>query len=88
LVYLANDILFHAQRQRADPADFAADSVACVLRSALAVMVSATAVHANAQPLYAVRCCPALRESLARVGRGSREREGSYAAVCETWSAL
>jgi hypothetical protein len=51
LVYLANDILFHAQRQRPDagPAGWAADPVAVELRNALAVMVCATSAHANMQ---------------------------------------
>lgn len=51
LVYLANDILFHAQRQRPDagPTSWAADPVAVELRNALAVMVCATSAHANAQ---------------------------------------
>jgi hypothetical protein len=51
LVYLANDILFHAQRQRPDagPASWAADPVAVELRNALAVMVCATSAHANMQ---------------------------------------
>lgn len=60
LVYLANDILFHAQRQRPDagPASWAADPVAVELRNALAVMVCATSAHANTQVTNTVPATP------------------------------